>query len=146
MEIGRDWGCFLEKEIGLTNEMGLPCSNKDDKLNGDNYAHWNLIMRLWFTSKGLWDIVNGSEERPVKDSNRFTRLQEEEFLKSLVDWDALNAKAMSAIAESLTKEISPAIQTLKTAKEMWSKLAGMFDRDSTMRAVTLLGQLFSIKF
>ena len=53
---------------------------------------------------------------------------------------------MSAIAESLTKEISPAIQTLKTAREMWSKLAGMFDRDSTMRAVTLLGQLFSISF
>ncbi|MCO5560548.1 hypothetical protein L7F22_014163 [Adiantum nelumboides] len=108
--------------------------------------HWNLLMRLWFTVKGLWDIVDGTEDRPQRDSNRYTRLQEDKFLKSLVDWDAQNAKAMLAIAESLTKEISRAIQTLKTANEIWSKLAGMFYRDLTMRAVTLLGQLFSIKF
>ncbi|MCO5560611.1 hypothetical protein L7F22_014227 [Adiantum nelumboides] len=29
---------------------------------------------------------------------------------------------------------------------MWSKLADLFERDSTMRVVTLLGQLFNLKF
>ena len=51
-----------------------------------------------------------------------------------------------AIVQSLTKEVSPAIHTFETAREMWSKLADLFERDSTVRAVTLLGQLFNLKF
>ena len=39
-----------------------------------------------------------------------------------------------------------AIQTLETAHEVWSKLADLFDHDSAMRVITLLGQLFNPQF
>lgn len=55
-------------------------------------------------------------------------------------------KALTATVEAVSKEVSPAIQTLKTAHEAWSKLVDYFDRDSTMRVVTLLGQLFNLNF
>ena len=106
-------------------------------------------MTLWFKKKGLWEIVDGTEkkpERPASSSrNRWSQFMEDEFLKSVVDWDIQNMKALSAIAESLTKEVSPLINNL-SAHAAWTALVDYFDRDSTMRAVTLLGQLFSLTF
>ena len=89
---------------------------------------------MWFLKKGLWDLVNGTELRPMREANnnRFTRLVESEFLAAVVDWDINNSKAMMAIVQSLTKEVSPTIHTFETAREMWSKLADLFERDSTL--------------
>ena len=128
--------------------MAQPCSNASDKLTGDNYTHWKLIIKMWFLKKGLWDIVHGMELRPVRDANnnRFTRLADSEFLAAVADWDISNTKAMMEIVQSLTKEVSLAIHTFETAREMWSKLADLFERDLTMREVTLLGQFFNLKF
>ena len=107
-------------------------------------------MTLWFQKKGLWEIVDGTEKKPERPANSsrncWTQFMEDEFLKSVVDWDIQNLKAMSAIAKSLTKEVSPIINNLKSAHAAWSALVDYFDRDSTMRAVTLLGQLFGLIF
>ena len=107
-------------------------------------------MTLWFQKKGLWEIVDGTEmkpERPANGSrNRWTQLMEDEFLQSVVDWDIQNLKALSAIAQSLTKEVSPIINNLKAAHAAWTTLVDNFDRDSTMRVVTLHGQLFGLTF
>ncbi|MCO5601782.1 hypothetical protein L7F22_055907 [Adiantum nelumboides] len=128
--------------------MAPLCSNASNKLTGGNYAHWKLIMKMWFLRKGLWDIVNGTELRPTRDANnnRFTRLADSKLLATVADYDINNSKAMMAIVQSLTKEVSLAIQTFEIAIEMWSKLADLFERDSTMRVVNLLGQLFNLKF
>ena len=125
--------------------MGLSCTSKDDKLTGNNYGHWKLMMRHFFLKKGLWDVVRGQEERPIRSGNNcWTRLQADEFAQVCIDCNINNHKAMSAIFSSLTKEVSPAIQTLDLASDMWTKLADLFKQDSTMRVITLLGQIFSI--
>ena len=105
------------------------------------------MMRHWFLKKGLWDVVRGEEERPIRSgNNQWTRLQADEFAQACAVWDINNHKAMFAIVSSLTKEVSPAIQTMDLASDMWTKLADLFEQDLTMRVITLLGQLFSIQF
>lgn len=50
-------------------DMGPPCSSKEDKLDGMNFAHWRLTMMLWFQKKGLWVIMTGKEASPVRIPN-----------------------------------------------------------------------------
>ena len=117
--------------------MAPPCPSKDDKLaDGSNFAHWRLTMTLWFKKKGLWEIVDGTEKKPERlassSKNRWSQFMEDEFLKSAVDWDIQNMKALSAIAQSLTKEVSPLINNLSAAHAAWTALVDYFNRDSTM--------------
>ena len=86
-------------------------------------------MKMWFLKKGLWDLVNGTELRPTREANnnRFTGLVESEFLAAVTDWEINKSKAMMVIVQSLTKEVSPAIHTFETAREMWSKLVDLFE-------------------
>ena len=130
--------------------MSPPCTGKDDKLTGANYDHWKLLMRVWFISKGFWEIVQGTEKQPERpllaSTRRWTQDQEDAFVEELADWDDKDAKAHSAIVRCLSPEVSPAIQTLSGAYAVWSKLEALYARDSSMRAITLQGQLYGLTF
>ncbi|KAI6004608.1 hypothetical protein EDD15DRAFT_2120765, partial [Pisolithus albus] len=39
------------------------------KLNKSNYAEWSLYMRSTLVKKGLWEIVEGSQTRPLGSPN-----------------------------------------------------------------------------
>ena len=107
------------ESVNPSTTMAPPCTNKEDKLDESNSTHWRLTMMLRFQKKGLWDIVDRTETRLERlagsSNNRWTQFQEEEYLKSVVDWDIQNLKALSAIVQSVSKEVSPIIQTLKIA-------------------------------
>ena len=70
----------------------------------------------------------------------------DEFAQACVDWDIKNHKAMSTIISSLFKEVSLDMQTLELVSDMSMKLVDLFEWDSTIWAITLLGQPFTIKF
>ena len=126
-----DFGFCARAEYGEV--MGPPCTSKDDKLKGHgNYTHWKYNMRVWFIKKGYWGLVNGTETR--------------DDYSSTGEWEDDNASALSAIARCLGPEITPLIHTLTHAHAVWSKLEDLFARDSPMRAVTLQGSLYGLKF
>ena len=43
----------------LTGNMAPPRSNASDKLTGDNYSHWKLILRHWFARLSLRTMIDG---------------------------------------------------------------------------------------
>lgn len=92
--------------------------------------------------------MQGNEELPTRPlgSRRWTQDQEDEFLKEVKDWEVRDSKAHSAIVRTITPEVSLAVQTLDSASEVWNKLESLYARYSSMRAVTLQGQLYSLSY
>jgi hypothetical protein len=85
-----------------------------DKFDGTNFHVWKVRMQMYLLDKDLWKIVDGFEMRPI-----MTQLK--------IDWDKKNGKAKANILLHL-KHCQPLlINDLKTSKEMWDGLCGMFE-------------------
>ena len=60
----------------------MPNSGDFRKLNGVNYAEWAMMMEAWLVKKGIWEVVNGDETKPMgslssKAVKSFSRRQAE---------------------------------------------------------------------
>lgn len=121
-----------------------------DKLHGTNYPVWAYLMRHVLVAKGLWNIVQGDNVRPIVVAST-TRigtgvgstsigvrvllsmlhvlhllwllfLQHNPTAKQLC-WDGNDAQAHALLALSIKRAIIPHIRSCKTLKEAWDTLA-----------------------
>ncbi|MCO5605219.1 hypothetical protein L7F22_059399 [Adiantum nelumboides] len=135
----RTWLEFQSREESKTELFGRtapPFSHASDKLIGDNYAQLNLIMRSWFFRGAYGTLLTVQRPNQQVTSTIGTLDFKMRSIFNLVGMQAMRRQCWPLLM--LTKEISLVVQTLKTVKEMWSKLARVFDRDSKLRAATLL--------
>lgn len=65
--------------------MAPPCTTKEDKLNGSNYSYWKLQLKVWFIHKGLWELMQGFEKKPVRPNQpkKWTAAREDSFQEEL---------------------------------------------------------------
>jgi hypothetical protein len=52
------------------------------KLDGTNFAEWSIMMEAWLVKKGVWEVVDETETKPMGSPNSkpvktFTRRQAE---------------------------------------------------------------------
>lgn len=120
--------------------MSPPCTSKDDKLTDNNHTHWKF-------HKGLWDTFQGTEEkleRPIPASTRkWTQAQQDDFVEELEELEDKEAKVLLAIVHCPSPEVTLVVQTLSSAHAVQFILE---DLDSSIRAITLQGQLYNIQF
>ena len=116
----------------------------EDKLDGTNYPLWAYMMRHVLVAKGLWNIVQGYDVRPivVGTSTNDVGVVEDVAGSSLlarsfspppppptieqIFWDSKDAQVHALLALSIKCNIIPHICSCKTAKEAWDTLATFY--------------------
>jgi hypothetical protein len=119
----------------------------EDKLDGTNYPLWAYMMRHVLVAKGLWNIVQGVERRPVTHATTgttntcdgSTRADEDGVeddipqipvcanvsvapIAEQIRWDGRDAQAHALIPLSVKRAIIPHIRSCRTAKDAWDTL------------------------
>ena len=91
------------------------------KFDGTNFHLWKFQLRILLQGQDLWEVMDGTREKPVASSSNATRKE----------WNSKNNKAMMYITQSLdTKQLSLLINC-ETACEMWSKLTSIYEQKNT---------------
>ena len=135
----------------------------EDKLDGTNYPLWAYMMRHVLVAKGLWNIVQGYDVRPIVAG---TSIDDVGAVKDVagtsllarsvppppppppptaeqIHWDGRDAQAHALLALSIKRTIIPHICSCKTAKEAWDTLATLYQARNEARVAYLRKQLES---
>ena len=132
----------------------------DDKLDGTNYPLWAYMMRHVLVAKGLWNIVQGYDVRPIvaRMSSDDVGVVEDVAGSSLlarsvpppppptaeqIRWDGRDAQAHALLALSIKCTIIPHIHSCKTSKEAWDTLVTLYQVRNEARVTYLRKQLES---
>lgn len=113
----------------LEEALALPAAGK---LTARNYRHWARRMSCRLRALGLWNITEGTEERPTADSTS-------EDKKALKEWEKRDAIARMLLFDCLSATQLSLISDESTAKEIWDRLkefyrpTGFFARMGIMR-------------
>jgi len=103
----------------------------------DKYFDWSTDMEGVLASIGADTIVDGSELKPEvpnidwkADTKELNMVNLYQFQSKRADeWELRNRKAKGYILQSIDNGLKIEIKGLKTAKEMWDKLASMHKLD-----------------
>ena len=96
-----------------------------DKLDGSNWTTWKFQMRHLLLAKGLWGLVDGTDELAEGASDVATR----EFRQKA-------QKAFSTIIMAIGTPQLYLVTSCEEPKEAWGNLCGHFERE------TLANKLF----
>ena len=129
----------------------------DDKQDGTNPL-WAYMMRHVLVAKGLWNVVQGAEKRPVVENTNADGTDSVEDVDHPVDahatvsvvptaeqlrWDGKDAQAHALIALSVKRAIIPHIRSCKTTKDAWDTLTTLYQARNEARIAHLRKQLES---
>jgi hypothetical protein len=103
-----------------------------EKLDGSNFHAWKFKMRMVLEDKDLWDIVDGSEERPAGDAGKL--------------WDKRARKALATIALSLKDSELVHVRQCKDPKEAWMKLSEVYETKGLANRLFLRRKFFTAQF
>ncbi|KAI3708725.1 hypothetical protein L2E82_38127 [Cichorium intybus] len=102
------------------------------KLNGRNYYHWSIQMKVLFESQDLWDVVKEGYEEP-EDLDEVTD-EEESDLKEIKKRDR---KALFMIYQAVDEVIFERISSSATSKEAWDMLYKTYRGEDKVKVVRL---------
>ena len=133
----------------------------EDKLDGTNYPLWVYMMRHVLVAKGLWNIVQGVDVRPIVgrdaanaaktgdiedvtcSSTAATTIRTPPPTAEQSRWDGKDAQAHALLALSVKRAIIPHICSCKTSKDSWDVLATLYQARNESRVAYLRKQLES---
>ena len=133
----------------------------EDKLDGTNYPLWAYMMRHVLVAKGLWNIVQGTDVRPIVAGNAantsetgdvddgagtstaVAAVRAPPLTAEQIRWDGRDAQAHALIALSVKRAIIPHIRSCRTAKDTWDVLATLYQARNEARVAYLRKQLES---
>ena len=133
----------------------------EDKLDGTNYPLWAYMMRHVLVAKGLWNIVQGVDVRPIVVGNAANAAEicdVEDVAGSSTAaatirappptaeqsrWDGKDAQAHALLALSVKCAIILHIRSCKTSKDAWDVLATLYQARNESRVAYLRKQLES---
>ena len=104
---------------------------KVEKLTTDNYFTWKFNVKMMLIGKGLWEIVEGTEELSEN-----SRPQEQNHFKKREN----QALAMICLAVSVPLQIY--VRNAKTGKEAWDSLSSRFEEKTLSRKILLRRKLY----
>ena len=103
-----------------------------EKLNNNNYSTQSTRMQFYFLSQDLWEIIGGSETSALTSQDNFKK------------WKVGARKAMYALSVSVEDDLLQRIKEVKTPKEAWDTLAGLFAWTNDAKLQQLENELLSI--
>ena len=81
-------------------------------MNVNNYKEWSHQVKTELERKQLWDIVEGTDERPEGENDD----------PAFKAWSHKNAKALEVIKRGCCNEFYDAIRRISSAKIAWDTL------------------------
>ncbi|KAG5895417.1 hypothetical protein JTB14_029428 [Gonioctena quinquepunctata] len=103
------------------------------KLDGKNWIVWRFQTSVILKGRGLYEFVNGDNPKPT---------QAEEVSK----WLKENAKAQELLVTRMEQGPLTHLLSCETAKDMWSKLKSIYDKESVVKLHLLQQQFFTMSF
>ncbi|KAJ0086209.1 hypothetical protein Patl1_07938 [Pistacia atlantica] len=100
-------------------------------LSDKNYENWKVWLKSYLLGQGLWDIVDGSEAKPIG--------------AGLNAWRKNNGKALHAIQMSCGSDMLTHIREIESAKDAWDRLATVHAHASGARKGFLEAELRACK-
>lgn len=105
-----------------------------EKLKGkENFQMWNFQITIVFKAHSLYEIVNGTKEKPTEQ-------------KDAASWDLSDAKAQKLIIMTIDKPSTLHIINCKTAKEMFEKLKITYQMNTEEQKCKLLQEFFNFSY
>lgn len=101
----------------------------------ESYPLWKFQINIMLKSSDLISIVDGSE-----------KLEDVTDKKKKDEWARRDAKAQKMIISSISKEPMLHLMNCKTSKDMYDKLAGIYERDSEQQKYGLLQEFFNLRY
>lgn len=100
------------------------------KLNNSNYFHWKQKMEMLLLKENLWETT--FEERPNESQN-------------LSEWDKKNNQARGLIGLSIENTQLIHIKDKRTAKDMWTALKEVHERQSLTTSISIMKRLCKLQ-
>ena len=101
-----------------------------DKLTTQNYSTWKFQTKHLLLAKGLYSIVDGSEEEPTTGDD------------AKKDYQRRKQKAFSHLALGVSSELVYLISDCEEPNEAWKRLKEHFERDTVANKLFLKKQYF----
>lgn len=105
--------------------MNSPNPSSPNKLTSDNYEAWAIRSRIKLLAKGCWEVVEGSEPKPVGDRS------------SEMKWMQTNYTALASIMDWVDDSQLNHIRDCATANEAWTKLRAIHESKGMQRVLSL---------
>lgn len=103
------------------------------KFDGNDYQGWKFQMRSLFVAHRIWEIVNGTKQRPeAAGPERET-------------WTVENARAMFLLSSTLDPAQMRPLLICETACDMWQRLAALHEQKSSSNKLLLSTRLYEYK-
>ena len=129
----------------------------EDKLDGTNYPLWAYMMHHVLVAKGLWNIVQGYDVRPIvagtstDDAGAAEDVAGTSLLARSVPpptakqirWDGRDAQAHELIDLLVKCFFIPHIRSCKIAREAWDVLCTLYQARNEARVAYLRKQVES---
>ncbi|CAK9800955.1 Retrovirus-related Pol polyprotein from transposon TNT 1-94 [Anthophora plagiata] len=104
-----------------------------EKLNSENYDFWKLQIEAILTKNDLWEYVNGEKPKPTADE------------AAIALWIKNDRKARADIILTLSSPELSHIKNANTAREVWMKLADVYESKGPAKTACLLETLLFTK-
>lgn len=102
-------------------------------LNKENFDTWKIQMEALLVKSDAWSFVSGETVKLVAgDETSATRLKK---------WETADRKAKSDIILSISPTELKQVKGCETSREVWDKLASIYQSKGPARKATLLKQL-----
>ena len=102
------------------------------KFEGPEFHTWQIKIQLLLIEKDLWDIVNGTIQKP-QDADEITK------------WTAKDHRASALIGLGLSDAYLHHIDLSKTSKEIWDGINTLFGSQASSAKMSIKHKLFRLK-
>ncbi|KAG5872062.1 hypothetical protein JTB14_026756 [Gonioctena quinquepunctata] len=103
------------------------------KLDGENWIVWRFQTSVILKGRGLYEFVNGDNPKPT---------QAEEVSK----WLKEDAEAQELLVTRMEQGPLTHLLSCETAKDMWSELKSIYDKESVVSVHLLQQKFFTMSF
>ncbi|KAH9150471.1 hypothetical protein AeRB84_006689, partial [Aphanomyces euteiches] len=106
--------------------------NRENNLPGLNFHHWHKAIRCHLVTVNLWNIVNGTEQRPINlDDARL--------------WTSLDRIAVNQLINAVNADIMINIQDQDSSNAIWTTLIKLYNNVKWGTSGLLFIQLAELK-
>ena len=135
--------------------MEEPKSYSIEKLNESNYRSWSQVIESHLDDQDLWDLVKGTETKPVSPAAPTTpetpeSLEQhttavEEHDAEMAAWSKKAKKAKKLIISTISPSVMTYVEGTKDPAEMWRILEGRYKPKSNVTLRQLQRQFNTTK-
>ena len=115
-----------------------------DKLTETNYRSWAQQLRWILDERDLWELVEGTEERPVPPTNT-EATSTTSTTEQLTAWTKKAKKARSIIGSSISASIMVYVEGIDSPAEMWQILSERFNPITKTTLLQVIKEFMTVK-